>query len=71
MVLFFLALAGAAFSVGFFFSGSLFRPNSSLWFCCRHIVELLSLFIVSRVSFSWDLSLYAGPLGSGTVHSGI
>ena len=43
----------------------------SLWFCCRYIVWLLSVFIVSLVGFPWDLSLKASPLGSGTVHFGI
>ena len=63
MVLFFLALRGFL-CVYFYFIlymvvlFQVFLKRPSVWFyCCRHIVGLLSLVIVSLVGFPWDLRL--------------
>ena len=47
---------------------SLFLRPSSFWFyCCRHIVGLPSLLIVSVLGFPWGLLFYPGRHHSGTV----
>ena len=43
------------------------RPSSFLFYCCRNIVGLLSLPIVSVLGFRCGLPFYPGPHNSGTV----
>ena len=68
-VLFFTALVGATLLRWMVLLSLFLRPSSLSFSCGRHIVGLLSLFIVSVLGFPWDLPFYPGPHHSSTVHS--
>ena len=66
-VLFFTALVGDTCFHWMLLLSLFLRRSSFLFYCCRNIVGLLSLLIVSVLGFPWRLLFYPGPHDSGTV----
>jgi len=65
-VLFLTALVGVTVLHWMLLLSLFLKPSSFLFYCCRHIVGLLSLLIVSVLGFPWRLLFYPGR-HSGTV----